>query len=163
MSIKQRVLKVLGGQYILLSNLTFDLLTSKSIWVINSLGCTRVLSLKSVKQRVLNIWAVGIFLCEVWPIDLNINRIHWFFQFSKFDVPQAKGSWVIEQSGYSYVQFDLDLWLFDLKVNRGHWFLRIYQCTKYYVLPPKDSEDLRVSILIPTSYTCMSSLILDHF
>jgi hypothetical protein len=47
----QRVLEILSGQYILMSSLKLDLWTSKSIVVIYSLGCTSVLSLKSVKQR----------------------------------------------------------------------------------------------------------------
>jgi hypothetical protein len=69
MTVKQRVLKILNGQYIM-SSLTFDRLTSKSIGVIYSLGYTSALSLKSVEQRVFKILNRQDILMTMTYIDL---------------------------------------------------------------------------------------------
>jgi hypothetical protein len=68
--------------------------------------------------------------------DLIINRGYLLFalyQYTKFDVCQAKGSLDIKWLVCFYVQFDPWLWLFDLKTKMGHWIFRKYQCFKFNV------------------------------
>jgi hypothetical protein len=61
MSIQQKGLKILSSEYIHVSRFTLDLLISKSIGVIESLGCISVLSLMSVKHRVLSIFEWSVY------------------------------------------------------------------------------------------------------
>jgi hypothetical protein len=96
-------------------------LISKLIGVIDSLGCTTVPSLMSVKQRVLKIFG-GQYL------NIIIDRSHLFlkmYQCDKFEVHHAKCSQNIEWSVYSYVRFNP--WLLDLKINySGYLLFRTY-------------------------------------
>jgi hypothetical protein len=97
-SVKQRVLKILSGQYIHMSSLTFPQNRKGSstikdaseyeVWNLSSKGFSRY-------------WVVNIFLCSIRPLifDLKINRVHLLFtmyQCMKFEVCQAKGSQDIE-------------------------------------------------------------------
>jgi hypothetical protein len=87
-SVKQRVLKILSGQYTLMSSLTpwpFDFFTSKSIGVIYFLWCTSLQScLKSVKQRVLKILSGQYIHVQFDPLTFDlfssINRGHLLFR-----------------------------------------------------------------------------------
>jgi hypothetical protein len=104
-SINQRVLKKMSNQYIPISSLTRDLLTSKCKWFIYYLDCTGVTSLMSIKQKFLNILSslyipMSSVIHDLWPTlhctcnNLKINSNHLFFkmyQGIKFDVDQVKG------------------------------------------------------------------------
>jgi hypothetical protein len=159
MSIQQRSLKILSGQYIHMSRFTTDLwLTDLKIDRGHWLGCISVSSLMSVKERVL-IWVVSIFQCLVWPLYLKINRGFLrirMIRCTKFDVHQAKCSqdimplWPLNHwqqrvlkiliGQYFYARFDPRH--FDLKINRVHVIFRMYQCMKFEVCPATGSQDI---------------------
>jgi hypothetical protein len=65
----------MSGQYIPSSRLTIDLTTSKLVGVMNSLGCTSVSSLTSIKQRVLKILSGQCI--PMSDLTLELNRFHY--------------------------------------------------------------------------------------
>jgi hypothetical protein len=66
--------RVLNDQYIPISSLNLDLLTSKSMGLIYHLGCTSVLSLKYVKQRVLKMLSGQYILMSSLALDLLTSK-----------------------------------------------------------------------------------------
>jgi hypothetical protein len=89
------------------SPLTFDLLTSKSIGVIDSLGCISVSSLSS--KRFSRYWVVSIFVCPVWPLTFGFK----IYSSWCTSVQSKQRVLKILRCQYIHVQFDpwpLTLW-----------------------------------------------------
>jgi hypothetical protein len=102
--VKERLLKILSGQYIPMSSLTLDLKINRGDLLFMMHQCTKFEVHANGSQDIE--WSVYSYVqFDPWPINLKINRVHLLFrmyQCIKFIVCQAKGSQDIEQTKYSY-------------------------------------------------------------
>jgi hypothetical protein len=117
-SVNQRILKILNGQYISISSLTLDLLTSKSIGVIGSLGCTNVYQVwYPSSKRFSRYWV------DQWSLTLKstgfIYSLGHTSVLSLKSVKERDLKILSRQYNPIPVLIDLDLWSIDLKINMG--------------------------------------------
>jgi hypothetical protein len=109
--------------------------------------CTRLQSLKSVKQRDLKILSsqyIHMSNLTPWPLNLKINCGHLLFMMywsTKFEVCQAKVFQDIEKSVYSNVQF-YPL-TFDLLTSNQLWSSFFHDVLVYKVWKSVKERDLK--------------------
>ena len=149
MSNKQRINKILSGQYFPMSSLTLELyaLTSKPIRVINSLRCTVYKVWCLSRKGLSRYWLVSIFICPFWPLDLWPQNQYW--SSTSHDVLVYK-VWSLSRkrfSRYWVVRIficpvrPLDFWTFDLKINDGHLLFMMFKSTTF-VCQAKGSQHI---------------------
>jgi hypothetical protein len=149
-SIKQRVLKILSGQYIHMSSLTVDLLTSHLLF--RMYQCTEFEICQATGSQDTE-WLVYSYVqFDPWPFTLKINSGHLLlllrmYQCTKFEVCQAWSFQDTEWPVYSYVQFHpLPLTYWPQNINTGHWSFTIYQCIKFDICQVKGSQDIKWTV-----------------
>jgi hypothetical protein len=147
------------------SPFTIDLLTSKSIGVIDSLGCISVLSLMSVKQKVLqdiewSVFSYVQFYSQPSTFDLKINT---GYLITLHGVPVYK-VWSLSSKGFSRYWvvsiFICPVWplTFDPLTSKSIGFIYYLGCISAWSLK---SVKQRVLKILSGQYIPMSSLTLD--
>jgi hypothetical protein len=124
---KQRAFKILSGQYIPMSSLSFDLRLidlkiNRGYWFFRMYQCIKF-DVHQVKRSQDIEWPVYSYIqFDPWHFDLKFNRVYlffWIYQCSKFEVCQKNGSQDMERTVYSLFQMFIDLWPINLKIIRG--------------------------------------------
>jgi hypothetical protein len=145
MSVKERGLKLSSVQYIHMSSLTLDLLTSKSIMVIY-FSWWLVYKVWSVSSKGFSrYWVVSILICPVWPLDLwtskSIGVIYYSWCTSVLNLKSVKQRYWEDKIFVFPVLNNLDLWSIDLKIDRGLPLLITNPHMKYHNNLMKGSQD----------------------